>query len=53
MPGFSFLETTMAGFFTYISCVLDLATRETVAWIDTGGSPARTLPPSRGKAGVQ
>ena len=27
----------MADFFTYFSCVPDVATHETIAWIDTNG----------------
>ena len=43
----------MADFFTHFSCVLDLATRETIAWIDTNGWLARALAPARGRRGVR
>jgi len=33
--------------------VLDLATRKTIAWIDTNGWLARTLIPGRGKRGMR
>ena len=33
--------------------VLDLATRRTIAWIDTSGWLARTLVPGRGKRGAR
>ena len=40
-------------FFTHFSCAFDLATRETIPWIDTNDWLARTLAPARGQRGVR